>query len=439
MFSFGKDPDEKAEKYFEKAEQLFDALQYKKAGKYYISAGENYNEVEDYVNAEEAYFKAANSYLQEERHIDVLKSLRRAAAASLHQDKYEYARTLYNKSLEYLKNLNSSGDRNHYYVIFSSLSYLCYFVLGDPEKGLQLLKKVRKKVESDYFKENSLIHLATNLTVALRDKKLVYIDKIINDFNEVDLEPIELKLAKIAIFLAEIQVSIIPEIILDQKTYTTRELIGIDINIQGKTLNDINKNSFYDYKLSEFIITEYRMDQSDNLTIQTKPDLPQPLTLGEGTQLQLVLKPHFQLEDCFIGSLKLTCKVNKIFTCIIENRDKYPIDLTAPPTHLDVSVKNLKPPLIEQTFPLEILIENNSDGEASNLKINIELPNNLQLRRGTLEKQIYSLRSNEDIRWEINARPVEAGEFEIKVNLKYEDPDQKIIEETKSFPISIKL
>ncbi|TXT62822.1 MAG: Tetratricopeptide domain protein [Promethearchaeota archaeon] len=439
MFSFGKDPDEKADSDFEKAEQLFDALQYKKAGKYFTSAGENYIEIKDYASAEEAYFKAANSYLQDDRHIDVLDSLRKAADASLHQEKYEYAQTLFNKSLEYLKKLKSSSTREDYYMVLSSLSFLCYFVLGNPDKGLQLLKKIRKMVKDDFFKENPLIHLATNLTIAIRDKKPVYIEKIIEDFKKINLNEIELKLAKIAILLAEIQSNLTPELIFDQKTYTTRELVGIDVKIDGSILETIAKNTFYDYPILEFTISEYRMDQSDNLTIQTKPDLPVSLIPGQTLQFQLVLKPHFQVENCFVGPFKLKCKINHSLLCFIEDKGKHSIELTAPPTYLDVAIKNLKPPLIDQTFPLEILIENNSDGEASNLEIQIELPETLQLRRGTTEKQIYSLRSNENIRWEINARPIEAAESEIKVKLKYEDPDQKVVEETKSFPISIKL
>jgi hypothetical protein len=52
MFSFGKSPKEKAEKDFNKAEQLFDAIQYKKAGKYYESAGESFYEINDFTSAE---------------------------------------------------------------------------------------------------------------------------------------------------------------------------------------------------------------------------------------------------------------------------------------------------------------------------------------------------------------------------------------------------
>jgi hypothetical protein len=59
--------------------------------------------------------------------------------------------------------------------------------------------------------------------------------------------------------------------------------------------------------------------------------------------------------------------------------------------------------------------------------------------RGTMDKQIYSLRSNEDIKWEINLKPLEAGDYVIKIFIKFVDPDQNEIEEIKEFPVSITL
>jgi hypothetical protein len=59
--------------------------------------------------------------------------------------------------------------------------------------------------------------------------------------------------------------------------------------------------------------------------------------------------------------------------------------------------------------------------------------------RGTTNKQIYSLRTNETLKWEINLKPVEVGDFIIKINMKFKDPDENIIEDVKEFPFSIKM
>ena len=73
------------------------------------------------------------------------------------------------------------------------------------------------------------------------------------------------------------------------------------------------------------------------------------------------------------------------------------------------------------------------------MKLVVEFPEQLKVMRGTTNKQIYSLRSNEDIKWEINLKPLEAGDYVIKIFIKFMDPDQNKIEEIKEFPFSIKL
>lgn len=41
--------------------------------------------------------------------------------------------------------------------------------------------------------------------------------------------------------------------------------------------------------------------------------------------------------------------------------------------------------------------------------------------------------------WEISLKPIEAGDYIIKMDIKFKDPDQNLIEETKSFPFAIKM
>ena len=53
--------------------------------------------------------------------------------------------------------------------------------------------------------------------------------------------------------------------------------------------------------------------------------------------------------------------------------------------------------------------------------------------------QVYSLSSHDNITWELNLKPIEAGDYTIKMDIKFKDPDQNEIEELKTFPFSIKL
>ena len=83
--------------------------------------------------------------------------------------------------------------------------------------------------------------------------------------------------------------------------------------------------------------------------------------------------------------------------------------------------------------------ENKSEGEALGVNINIEFPEELKVMRGTINKQIYSLRKNEDMKWELSVKPTEAGDFTIVFHIKFNDPDQNLIELTQEFPYSIKM
>ena len=99
----------------------------------------------------------------------------------------------------------------------------------------------------------------------------------------------------------------------------------------------------------------------------------------------------------------------------------------------------MRPHLIGKSFPLEILIENKSKGEALDLNIEIDFPENLKVMRGTLKKQIYSLRTNENMKWEISLKPIEAGDYSIKIKTTFKDPDQNQIGEIKEFSLKVLL
>ncbi|MBD3197926.1 MAG: hypothetical protein GF317_22935 [Candidatus Lokiarchaeota archaeon] len=439
MFSFGKDDQEKAEQDFERAEELFDALQYKKAGKYFTKAAERFIEMKDHKFATESYLQAANSYIHDDRHEDVIESLKNAANTSLEQTKFSEAQNYYSKALEYNENIQNSADRSRNFVHFSVMNFICHFIKGNKEEGLKVIKKIQKKVDTEYFKEHLLVHLVTNLTLAVREKKKAYLERIKKDLSKYTTTSNEKILILHAIMLADLQASLTPELKFDQEQYTTKELIALYIKLSGEQLQNISDKDLYPYQIEKLIIEDIKISLSDNFAVQTKPTYPLDLRPDDGLDVEFVFKPHFQKEESYIGPLKMICKIDDTFTLYIEERNENKIDLVAPPTHLDVSIKNLKTPLVGQTFPLEILIKNNSDGEASQVKVEATFPENLRVMRGTTEKQIYSIRKNEEVRWEINVKPMEAGEYEVKVDLTFKDPDQNEIKEENSFPVSIKL
>jgi tetratricopeptide (TPR) repeat protein len=437
----GSDARETAEQTLEKAFQLYEANQFKKAGKYFNRAGERYFELgeEDYRTVIKCYFNAAKAYNQDERFDEVLENLRMAGDTALYLHDFEEANKYFKNSLEYVSQLRKQKYQNHNYVLFATLSYLCSFMQDKREKGLIVLKKVKPNVEDEYFKESPLIHLVTDLTVGLRDQQIQYIEKIKEDFETYELNPIELKLVKFASFLSEIRLSLNPKLSIDKKEYTTRELIDFHFTLHLGILEKISNDKFYQYEPKKLLIKNIQIDLSDNLAITEKPEIPNEFKSGEKVKFEYVLKPHFQLDEPSIGPVNLYCELDNIFTLTITNEEQLKPLILSPPPSLEISVENLKPPLIGKTFPYEILIENNSEGEALDLTIEAEFPEELKVIRGTVKKQLYALKPNDSLNWEISLKPQEAGDFIVKIHSKFEDPDGNVIENIDEFPFSINL
>jgi len=434
----GKDQRLAIEKQVLKAERLFKARQFKKAGKNYYLVGNLFLKLNEYQEAKDCYINGVKSFSEIEKFDTVIELLRQSGEACLYADKFIEANQVYKEALSNIPKLKSEGGRNSNYVMFSVLSYLCSFLKGNPDEGLDFLKRIKKKVDKEFFKENPLIKLVSEITISLRDNQIKYVEKIKKNIGSYKFREAEIKLLKSVLLLINLKLLVKSTFNLDKETYTTNESINLTLNFDTSSLPEILKDSYYQFELRDFEITKISISLSDNLTTSKKPSVPFVVDVGKESRIEFVFKPHFQVDNPLIGPMLFTCELNKNLIFVYETQSLIP-KLTSPPAALLASIKNLRPPLIDKTFPLEILIENKSKGEALDVKIDVEFPEKLKIMRGTTKKQIYSLRTNEDLTWEINLKPLEAGDYIIKMNIRFMDPDQNLIEETNEFPFSIKL
>lgn len=435
----GKDPRTNAEKELNKAELYYDGKQYKKAGKLFKSVGDSFFKLKEFKIAQECYSYAAKSYDFEERPDLTIDNLKYAADSSLLIRDFSTSNKFFKGTIRHIPNLRKQENRNFYYIFFSSLSYFCQFLEGKQDQALEFIKEIKKDVDGDYFKESPFISIIKNLTIAIRDRNSNYLDKIEKDFNIYNLNEAETILLKRVLAVAKAQIMLITTYNLDKEKYTTRDLITLTINVDTKPIIDISNYAFFNYNFKEITISNISLNVSDNITAQKKPKFPIALKAGENYDFHFVLKPHFQLEEPFIGPIVFTCEFDNKFVAYREDKDKIKPNIISPPPSLEISMKNLRPPLIGQSFPMEFLIENKSDGDALELSIELEFPEQLKVMRGTLKKQIYSLASNETINWELNLKPTEPGDYKINMDIKFKDPDQNLIEEAREFPFAIKM
>ena len=191
------------EKRLMKAEQLDKAMQYKRAAKLFNTVGNELLKVGDIERAKDCFFNAARCAIIEDKYLSGLEFLRSAGNASLITNDFSEAYQFYTKALSYVPSLHSSSDRDYQFILFSCLSYLRLFIEGKQEDGLNLVKKIKSFVDDTYFKENSLIKLIKDLTVATKDKKENYLKKIENNFESFKFHEGESHLAKLALVLAK--------------------------------------------------------------------------------------------------------------------------------------------------------------------------------------------------------------------------------------------
>ncbi|MHA1147360.1 MAG: hypothetical protein ACTSR8_03860 [Promethearchaeota archaeon] len=433
-----KDPHETAERLVNRARQHYEAENYKKAGRNYTAAGELFLNLQEYGQAKDCFFNAANSFINIDKISLVLDNLRNAADVSILSKEYLKAYQFFKAGLKYIPELNSLSSRDFNYILFSSLSYLSLFIKGKQDQGLNLLKEVKRKVTNAYFKGSPLVKLVKNLTIAIRDKNQAYLDKVEEEFEQYKFREAEEQLIKEVLVIAKTHNSLITNLLLDKDEYTTKDLINLSLKIDTKPLIEISKYPFYNYSITDFKITNVGVSLSDNLIAQEKPKLPISIKPGELTQIDFTIRPNFQVDKSFIGPILLTCEINNSFIFFLKTQTIDP-HLISPPPQLEITLKNLRTPLLEQTFPMQILVENKSEGEALDITIEVEFPKELHLIRGTTKKQLYSLKPNEDISWEVSIKPMEAGDHEIRFTINFKDPDQNQVEDIKTFPFSIQL
>jgi len=434
----GKDPRTDAQNQLLKAENFFKARLFKKSGKAFYQAGNNFMKFEDYDSAKNCYLYGAQTQIELKKYGDAISFSRLAGDCCLYAKNYIEAKKIYRDSLSLISKERNSSNKELNFVLFPVLTYLCTSIESKYEEGLDFIKKFQKKVDGEFFKNAPLIQLVTDLTIALRNNDKTLLVKIRGNVDNYKLTPIEKILLKKALFIANSLLNLSSSINLDKNSYTTNDIINLKLSVKTDVISQISNDKFFEHKLKSIKITQIHFKLSDNLSLNKKPKLPIDITIGSDIELDFVLKPHFQMDDPYIGPLSLTFELDDLLYFVYDT-DVIKPTLISPLPSLDLSLKNLRPPLIGQSFPLEVLIENRSEGEALGVNINIEFPEELKVMRGTINKQIYSLRKNEDMKWELSIKPTEAGDFTIIFHIKFNDPDQNLIELTQEFPYSIKM
>lgn len=430
---------ESANKKLNKAERFFEIENYNKAAKHFKKAGEDFFKVGEYDAAEKIFSMVSKSYEYSQEYENISDYYRKAANASLMIDEFNKAGQSFQLAAKYALKRERCKDRDFNALVCSSFSYFCFFLLGRQDKGLTYIKSIKVKVDMDSFRENILTQLIKNITTAIIDNNIESLEEIENNLEKYKFRRGELRLIKFVLLLAYTNISIKNHLNFKKDNFTTDEKIDCSLDINTKPLLNLTEDKGLNFEIKKLTFNNIRITASNNLSIIRRPQLPIELNKGEKMNLKFKAVSNFPDPESFFGPIFITSKINELLTFYIKSKIQH-LKISSPPTQIGVYFKNLRPPLINQTFPMEITVSNKSTGEALEIEIELEFPKELKVMRGTTKKQVYSIRPNEDIRWEIQVKPLEPGEFDINTTVKYNDSDNNIIgPKSKAYPIKIKL
>lgn len=427
----------KARKRLDKAELLYDNERYDKASKLFEKAADGYRELEEYKIAEQCYYYAARSHLHEQEFIDGSDAMRNAANCCVFLDDYKKAADYYDVSAKYALRSNKWKEGEFKSILSASFAYLCWFIQGKQDKGLAFIKRIKKNVDSSEFAENRLTKLVKGLTLAIINKDDSALRVVEDEFIDYKFRPSEMKLIKDTLVLAKAHLLLDYHVEVKNPQVIHEDLVQYSLKIDFSKIKKIEKDDYLSHKFKSLRIVDIGIAQSDNLSTKKVPKTPIDVD-NIKMELEFTARANFPGEG-YVGPLMFTIELDgKLY--FFAKTKKHDITVKSPPAQLGINLQPLKNPIINQTFPMEVVINNPSDADVSNISIEFEFPKSLRLMRGTTEKKIYQLIKNEDFTWNVSLKPLEPGTHTIKATLTFYDQDgKKIGPKTADLPFEINL
>ncbi len=429
-----KDTRKEAEKILDEAEALLAHEKFSKAGKEFRKAGEMFSELNDHKVAEQCFYYAAKSFLSSEKFHDAAEVQRSAANACILLNDYKKAEKYYQVAAKYALR----GDNVFEGILNGSFAYLCMFIQGQQDRGLEYIKQVKSNVPFDDFKDNRLVQLVRSLTLSIVDRNKEELINLEQTISKYKFRAPEFQVIQRAIVLARVHLSLEIRLQFPKTKYITDETIEFKCDVDTSQLVNITVPPGLDLSVKEVTVKDVGVVLSENLSLKRKPVCPFVLVAGEKKTFDFNLRANYPSEQSYAGPVVLTCGIGDVV--FFAKSPAQPLVVTSPPARLGIFMKPAGTPIIGKTFPMDITLTNESDGEATNIELDIEFPSNLTLMRGLPKKTFYSIAAHEKISFQVALQPSEAGETPIKVTMTFKDADGNVMgPHTAELPFEVKL
>lgn len=425
--------EKKAHRYLLRGDAFVEAQRHKKAWKAYETAASIFaDDLGAHEAAEDCFFRAAKAYLAEGHYALAAGHQRNAANECILLGDFERANKYYQIATKYYLKEDQIFDS----ILNGSYAFLTLFVQGHQDKALDYIKRVRSNVPFEEFRENQLVQLVRSLTVAIVDKKFEELETIQANLTRFKFRPAEEQLIRQAVKLARTHVTLDLTLHVPRDEYTLEEIIDFTLDVDASHLTpDLYR---------EVVVKDLGVTTSENLSLKGKPALPITIPFGNAATLKFKARVNFPEDDTHLGPILLTCVLGENTPQpVLRFFAKSPIarfQTVSPPAKIGIHLEELAPPVINQTFPLEVTLSNESEGEAVQVQVDLEFPPELRLMRGTAKKSIYSMAPNQEFKFQLQLKPKEPGEFPIKVTMEFQDANGNHVgPKTVALPFAINL
>lgn len=411
---------EKGEKVIAKAEFLFKQEKFRKAADEFMKAGEIFFKLSEWIIAEKCFLFGAKSFIAIDRYKEASDLLRLSANCCLMVDDLAKARDYYDSAA---KNTVKADDKNKEanMIINITFSYICHFLQGQHDKAIQYIAKMKEFIDINDFNDNPLVQLIKSLTSAILNGSESALKEAIDLYPKFKFRIAENKIILMALIIASIYVEMEIGLEIPNLEYINNEELEIKIHLNIQNVLTHKLKDIQEYKIKSLRVREAVISISENLIQKEQPQLP--IEFDKEVTIPFKLRTTFPGKG-FIGPVVFLFELEDKYR-FYAHSDEAKINVKSLDASLSIEFEPQQTPIVNQTFPLNVLLKNNSEGEAVDLVVKFEFPEEMRMMRGTFEKQILSLGCREDMKWEINVKSSQPGKVPIKTIIDFNDPDGK--------------
>ncbi|MHA1377082.1 MAG: hypothetical protein ACTSRG_01755 [Candidatus Helarchaeota archaeon] len=391
---------DKALKIYAKAEKYIAKQKFDKAKDNFKKAIKEFYNIKAYKQAQKIINKFVESALIERDYIEAAMALYQAANIALIENNIKKALEHYKSSINFFVEHAYFGKKEEEIKYRSLCLYpLCEASIGKFEQAIEHYKTNLKDIPKRYKFKLPIIDFCTSIFNSFISKKIEILKG-----SESLLEDLKL---------------------LEGESNLVHNLMKIiEIYIKTKVKSKINKE---------------KIEAGDEFSLKISLDSPEPLEITnyfleyDKSRLNLINVPkvisnkplEFKFEvkvagKAKFGPLLLNCKTHSG----IEFPFKYQSILNILPGRPKLEIESEKEykTLEGDVFDLEFIVTNKGKGEAQNIKVELDLPEEILIIAGTNEKNLFSLNSKENYTFTFPLQTLKSGIYEGKIKTSFEIP-----------------